>query len=61
MDRPDNSSTRVNFPDGQKGNQFSEIDRQLSLLGLWRWWGIATRYFGALHVAGFLTSVLKIL
>jgi hypothetical protein len=58
---PDNSSMRVNFPYGQKGNQFSEIDRKFSLLGLWRWRRIAARHFGALCVAGVLISVLKIL
>jgi hypothetical protein len=45
---------RVNFQHGQKGNQLSQIDGELSLLGLWRWRRIAARYFGALRVAGFL-------
>ena len=57
MDRPDNWSTRVNFQHGQKGNQFPTIDGELSLLGLWRWWSIATCHFGALRVAGFLIGL----
>ena len=57
MDRTDNWSTRVNFQHGQKGNQFPTIDGELSLLGLWRWWSIATCHFGALRVAGFLIGL----
>ena len=44
---------------GQKGNQLLEVDCQLSILDLWRWRRITTRYFGALRVARLLIGVSK--
>jgi hypothetical protein len=43
--------------DGQKGNQLSELDRQLSLLGLWRWRYIAVRSAGTLRLEDFLSGL----
>ena len=47
---------RLNFDDGQEGNQFSEINGQLSFLGLWGWRRFADFSIGTLR----LESVLAI-
>jgi len=45
---------RLKFNDGQERNQFSEIDCQFSILGLWRWRSRAGGYFGTLCLGNLL-------
>lgn len=53
------SPTRLNFDDGQEGNQFSQIDSQLPLLGLWRWRRLAGRLVGTLRLESVLRNLAQ--
>jgi len=48
---------RLDFDHGQKGNQFFEIDSELSLLGLRRWRRGAGRFVGTLRLESFLSGL----
>ena len=48
--------TELNFDDGQEGNQFPELDGQLSILGLWHWRCVADRSVGTLCLESVLQS-----
>jgi len=47
----------LNLPRWTKGNQLSELDGQLSFLGLWRWRSIAVRSVGTLRLEDFVSGL----
>ena len=47
-------SDRVNSDDGQKGNQFSEVDGEFLILDLWCGWRAADWVVGTLRMENFL-------
>jgi len=49
------SATKLKFDDGQKRNQFSEVDPRLSVLDLWGWRFRAADPVGALRLEGFVS------
>jgi hypothetical protein len=46
----------LDFNDGQKRSQFSEVDRKFSVLGLWCGWGTADRFTRTLRLENILTE-----
>jgi len=44
----------LKFDDGQEGNQFSEINCQFSILGVWRWRCRAGGFVGTLRLENLL-------
>jgi hypothetical protein len=46
----------LNFVYGQKRNQFSEVDREFSILDLWCRWGTADRLVRTLRLENILTE-----
>ena len=48
---------RLDFDHGQKGNQFFEIDSELSFLGLRRWRRGVGRFVGTLRLESFLSGI----
>jgi hypothetical protein len=54
---PPQASISVKPSPWKEGNQFSEIDSELSLLGLWRWRCLAGRSVGTPRLESFLSSL----